>query len=93
MYFLLFYEVVDDFVERRTAIRAPHLEKVEAAHARGEIVMAGALADPVDGALLLFAGPDEGAAERFAREDPYVREGLVTAWRVRKWNVVVGAPA
>src|SRR2546430_35769 len=57
---------------------------------RGELVLAGALADPVDGAVLVFRGPTPQAAEAFARADPYVANKLVTRWRVRKWTTVVG---
>jgi uncharacterized protein len=90
MHYLLLYDVVPDYVERRAAYRAEHLALVQAAHARGELVLAGALADPVDGAALVFRGDTPAAAEAFARADPYVRHGLVTRWRVRAWNTVVG---
>jgi uncharacterized protein YciI len=90
MYYLLLYDVVDDYVERRAEFREAHLKLVREAHARGEIVMAGALWEPVDGAALLFRGEDRSVAERFAEADPYVRNGLVTHWRVRRWDVVVG---
>ena len=94
MHYLLFYDVVDDYVERRAALRAEHLDHARRAHARGELVLAGALADPVDGAVLLFRGDSPGVAEAFAAADPYVRHGLVRAWRVRTWATVVGdAPA
>ena len=45
---------------------------------------------PIDGAVLLFRGDSPEAAEAFARSDPYVLNGLVTAWRVRVWTTVVG---
>jgi hypothetical protein len=90
-YWLLFYDVVDDYVERRTPLRAEHLGLARAAHERGELLLAGALADPPDGAVLVFAGDDASVAEDFAAADPYVRNGLVTSWRVRAWTVVVGA--
>ncbi len=90
MHYLLMYEVVPDYVERRAAYRAEHLALVKQAYDRGEIVIAGALADPPDGAILVFRGPSPDAAEAFARADPYVRNGLVTQWRIRKWNTVVG---
>ncbi len=89
-YWLLLYDVVDDYVERRAPFREAHLELARQAHARGELVMAGALADPADGAVLVFMADDPAAAEDFVRVDPYVKQGLVTAWRVRRWNVVVG---
>ncbi len=93
MHYLLFYDVVPDYVERRTAFRSEHLKLAWEACARGEIVIAGALADPVDGAVFLFQGESPEAAERFAAADPYVRNGLVTQWRVRPWTTVVGEQA
>lgn len=73
--------------------RSAHLDLARAAHARGELVMAGALADPPDGALLVFSADSPAAAEDFARNDPYVREGIVRQWTVRRWVVVVGEGA
>ena len=90
MHYLLIYDVVPDYVERRAPLRAGHLALAREAHARGELVLGGALADPVDGAVLLFRGDSPAAAEAFAAADPYVRNGLVTRWRVRAWTTVVG---
>jgi uncharacterized protein YciI len=90
MHYLLIYDVVPDYVERRAAFRAEHLALARAAHARGELVLGGALADPTDGAILVFRGPSPAVAEAFAQADPYVRHGLVTQWRVRSWATVVG---
>jgi uncharacterized protein YciI len=90
MYYLLFYDVVPNYVERRIPFRAEHLALAQGAHDRGELILGGALADPVDGAVLLFRGNNSAVAETFASLDPYVRNGLVTKWRVRAWNVVVG---
>src|SRR5688500_16485189 len=93
MHYLLFYDVVPDYVERRAALRAEHLALGRAAHARGGLVLGGALADPTDGAMLLFRGDSPAAAEAFAKADPYVRHGLVTRWRVRAWATVIGTGA
>ncbi len=90
MHYLLFYEVTPDYVERRAAFRSEHLALAWQAHARGELVLGGALGDPVDGAVLLFRGDSPAAAERFAAADPYVTNGLVTRWRVRPWTTAVG---
>jgi uncharacterized protein YciI len=90
MWWLLLYDVVDDYLSRRPAFRDEHLALASAAHERGELVLAGAFADPADGAVLVFRGPDRAVAEDFARADPYVRKGLVTTWRVREWSVVIG---
>ena len=93
MHYLLFYDVVPDYVERRAPFRAEHLALGRAAVARGELVLGGALADPVDGAVLLFRGDSPAVAEAFAAADPYIRHGLVTRWRVRPWTTVVGEGA
>lgn len=90
MHYLLMYDVADDYLERRTAYRGEHLALARAAHQRGELVLGGALADPADGAVLLFKGDSPAAAERFAETDPYVLNGVVTRWRVRTWTTVVG---
>ncbi len=93
MHYLLMYEVAEDYLERRGVFRDEHLALAWQAHARGELVLGGAVAEPIDGAILLFQGESPEAAERFAAADPYVRNGLVTRWRVRPWTTVVGAEA
>jgi uncharacterized protein YciI len=90
MHTVLFYDVVDDYVERRTQFRQLHLEYAKQAHQRGELLLGGALADPVDGALLVFRGDSPETAKAFAKADPYVTNGLVKGWRVRKWTTVIG---
>jgi len=93
MHYLLMYDVVPDYVERRAPLRAAHLAQARAALARGELVLGGALANPPDGAMLLFKGESADAAEAFAKSDPYVLNGLVTRWRVREWTTVIGRDA
>jgi hypothetical protein len=93
MHYLLMYDVSDDYLSRRGEYRAGHLAYAWAAAGRGELLLAGALADPVDSAVLLFEGDSPAVAEAFAREDPYVKAGLVVRWRVRLWQTVVGAHA
>src|SRR6516225_6841920 len=89
-YYALFYYVVDDYVSRRSAYREEHLRLAREAHRRGELLLAGALTDPADRALLVFRAADRSVAEEFARNDPYVTTGLVTRWEVRPWAVVIG---
>ncbi len=88
-YYALFYEVVDDFVARRAPFRQEHLRLANEARERGEIIFAGALAEPA-AALIVFHVDDKTKVESFARKDPYVLNGLVKKWEVRLWNVVVG---
>ena len=93
MHFLLFYETASHYLTARVAHRAEHLKLAWEAHDRGELVLGGALAEPVDGTVFLFKGDSPAAAEAFAAADPYVRHGLVIAWRVRRWTTVIGADA
>jgi uncharacterized protein YciI len=90
-HFLLFYDVVDDYVARRAPFRNAHLAHAWAAAERGEMILGGVLVDPVDAAILLFKGESPAVAENFARADPYVLNGLITGWRVREWHTVVGS--
>ena len=93
MHYLLFYDVVPDYVERRAPYRAEHIALAREAVARGDLVLGGALAQPADGVVLLFKGSSPAAAEAFAAADPYVRNRIVTRWRVREWTTVVGPDA
>jgi uncharacterized protein YciI len=93
MHYLLFYDVVSDYVERRAAYRAEHLALAKNAVARGDLVLGGALGEPVDQSVLLFSGDSPAVAEAFAKADPYVTNGIVTKWRVRPWTTVVGRDA
>lgn len=89
MHLLLEYTLADDYLERRAALREDHLALAQAAHERGELLLAGALPDPHDRALLVWTAPRE-VVERFVAADPYVSQGLVTGWTIRPWAVVVG---
>jgi len=93
MHYLLIYDLVEDYIERRAPLRAQHLALARAAEARGELILGGALANPADGAVLLFRGDSPSTAEAFAAADPYVTNGLVTRWRVREWTTVIGRDA
>jgi uncharacterized protein YciI len=92
-HFLLFYDVGDDYVAKRATYRDAHLDKAWASNSRGELVLGGALADPVDGAVLLFRVESARLVEDFAKTDPYVVNGLVTRWRIREWTTVAGEAA
>ena len=92
-HFLMFYEVADDYVARREQFRDAHLMKAWASHSRGELILGGAFADPVDGAVLLFAAESRSVPEAFAKDDPYVTSGLVRRWHVREWSTVAGRTA
>lgn len=93
-HFLLFYDYVPDYVERRAPHRAAHFAHALAAVGRGEMVLAGACTDagPPIG-VLVFKATDRIVVEDFARADPYVVSGVATGWRVREWTTVAGPDA
>ena len=88
-YFILTYEVGDDFAKRRMPYRAQHLRLAGEFRKRGEFVMGGALGDPPSQAVIVFHG-DRSVAEEFAARDPYVQSGLVKRWEVQPWAVIPG---
>ncbi len=90
MYFTLSYDYVPDVLEKRTPFRAEHLANAKALHAAGKLVFAGAFDPPTDGALFVFKVDSAAEVEAFVRNDPYVKNGVVTGHRIRPWNVVVG---
>jgi uncharacterized protein YciI len=92
-HFLLLYDLAPDYMERRSSLRGEHLQLAWAAHEQGQLVLGGALTEPTDTAVLLFKADSREAVESFAKADPYVTQGLVTAWRVREWTTVVGGDA
>ncbi|PNU02411.1 YciI-like protein [Novosphingobium guangzhouense] len=92
-HYLLTYHIAPDYLERRGEFRAEHLQLAWQAVGRGELVLGGAVEDPLDTAMLLFAGEGPDVAEAFANADPYVTNGLVERWTVRRWVTVVGEGA
>lgn len=92
-HFLMFYQTSDDYLSRRAEFREAHLRKAWESCARNELILGGALADPKDGAVLLFRAESPQVAEDFAKADPYVQNGLITGWRIHEWSTVVGDSA
>ncbi len=90
MYYALIYDVVPDYIERRVAFRDEHLALARGAHERGELLLAGAFAEPADQTLLVWHVEDRSPVEQFVSSDPYVTNGLVTSWVIRPWTVVLG---
>ncbi len=93
-HYLLFYEKASDFEDTQAPLQAAHRTHVQAAARRGELLLGGSLANPVDGtAVLLFQSDSPAIAEGFAAADPYVIHGVVANWSVREWETVVGKGA
>jgi len=90
MYYILFYTTVENYVEKRAPFREAHLAYANASCERGELYIAGALAEPADSAVLVFKCEDKSVPEKFAQNDPYVLNGVIREWSVRPWTVVIG---
>jgi len=93
MHYLLIYEVAPDYLARRAQYRDVHLALAWQAAERGELLLGGAVGDPIEGSILLFSADSAAIPEAFARADPYVVKGLVTRWRVAPWRTVAGHQA
>lgn len=93
MHYLLIYDLSPEYLAKRGEYRTEHLELAWQAHERGELVLGGALMEPTDTAILMFQGEGPEAAEAFAKNDPYVKNGLIEKWRVQQWMTVVGKDA
>ena len=89
-HYLLLYEFVEDYADRRAPHRQVHLDMAWAAHERGDLVMGGALPGEPPRAALMFQGASPRVAEAFAEADPYVHNGVVKSWEVREWYTVIG---
>jgi uncharacterized protein len=92
-YYLLEYALIDDYVARRAAFREAHLALAREAQRRGDLILAGALAEPTDRAVLVWRTDDSSVVEGFVDGDPYVCNGLVSSWTIRPWTVVIGEAA
>jgi uncharacterized protein YciI len=92
-HFLLIYDVGPGFIQNRAEHRTEHLTLAWRAAEAGQLLLAGALEEPTDQAFLLFKADTRDVPEAFAKADPYVRHGLVKAWRVKQWNTVAGDAA
>jgi uncharacterized protein len=90
MYYLLFYKTIDNYIEKRKPFRTLHLQLAKAAYENGTLIMAGALENPADEAVFVFKADSPQVAEDFAKNDPYVQNGLISQMDCKTWKVVVG---
>jgi uncharacterized protein YciI len=88
--YLLTYSYVPDIENRRQPYREAHLEHLRRAHLSGMLRMAGALVDPVDGALLVLEAGSPGEVFAWVARDPYNEAGLLRALSVREWTIAIG---
>jgi uncharacterized protein YciI len=88
---VLFYESAPDVASKAPAHFPAHKARLDDFHARGTLLMVGTFGDPqAEGSMSIFTTP--AAAEEFAREDPFVLNGVVRAWHIRAWNEIFAEP-
>ena len=86
--YLLLYTYVEDMADRRGPYREAHLAAIRAERDAGHITLAGALGTPPTGGAIVWQGVTREDIEAFTAADPYVVNGLVTAQRIERWNLV-----
>ena len=90
-YYILKYQLAENYLKDRGQYRAEHLGLAKEAAEKGQLVLGGAMDDPADEAILIFKCENDKLAKSFAENDPYVKNGLIKNWEVRKWNAVIGS--
>uniref|UniRef100_A0A7S0VPA4 YCII-related domain-containing protein n=1 Tax=Polytomella parva TaxID=51329 RepID=A0A7S0VPA4_9CHLO len=89
-YHILQYKYVPDILEKRGPYREEHLGFANAMLEAGKLVMAGAVGDPVDGAVFIFRNSSIEEIKAFVKADPYVVNDLVPSHTIGPYNVAVG---
>ena len=84
----MFYEYCENQTEKRKPYRDDHIAHSDKAQNGGILIMAGPFQDNFDGAILIFKCKNKETVETHAKEDPYVKNGIVTKWKVRPWKLV-----
>ncbi|HLK96010.1 MAG TPA: YciI family protein [Nocardioidaceae bacterium] len=88
MKYLMTYHAVDEFLPLAMENGPAHVARLQEFHARGVLLMAGTLDEPMNGdAIALFTSRE--AAEEFIAGDPFVLNGVVAESAVRPWNEVL----
>jgi uncharacterized protein YciI len=83
MKYVLMYESAED-VRTKAPIHFPaHRERWQRFVADGTLLLIGPFTD-LEGSMAVFRTRE--AAEEFAKEDPFVLNGVVRTWRIREWN-------
>lgn len=81
------YQSAPDVAQKAPAHAAAHRAHWNEFLANGTLLMIGPFANPLDGAMGIFATRE--AAESFAESDPFVLNGVVDNWVVREWMEAV----
>jgi hypothetical protein len=89
LHYILIYTYVADMETGREPYRAAHLRRIIAQRDTGHIAFAGGF-DPPTGGAVVFRGVERDHVEAFVVSDPYYINGLVTDYRIERWNLLRG---
>jgi uncharacterized protein len=89
LHHILIYTYVEDMATLREPHRSAHLQAIIAQRDTGHIAFAGGF-DPPTGGAIVFRGVDRDHVEAFVASDPYHANGLVTDYRIERWNLLRG---
>lgn len=84
---LMFYEIAADGFGKIQASFEGHNARLAEFHRRGVLLMAGPYGNPPVGAIGVFTSQE--AAEEFAKDDPFVVNGVVGRTTFHPWNEVL----
>jgi uncharacterized protein YciI len=87
MKYVLYYVSADDVREKAPLHFAAHAARWKQFQAEGTLLMVGPFANPEEGAMAIFTTRE--AAESFAKDDPFVKNGVVKSWVIREWNEAI----
>jgi len=90
MHFILTYQTVKNFNDRKQRFRSKHLELVKSYYQQRKLIMGGALLEPNDAALLIFKCDGLAEVEAFVEKDIYYQKGLILEYSIRQWSVAIG---
>ena len=89
-YYILTYQTIPDYLTARERFRANHLASVQKYFENGKLLLGGTLEPPYQEAVLVFQTNTLEEVQAFVDADPYVQNGLVSSYTIKKWNVAIG---
>ncbi len=87
---VLLYRSAPDVMAKAPIHFPAHKERLDAFQRRGDLIAVGTWADPREGSMAVFR--TRAAAEEFARDDPFVKNGVVSGYEIKDWNEVLLGP-
>ena len=86
----MIYMCLMDYCEDRSriaSVRPRHQAYLFGLIDQGKLISAGSFIPEDDGGLFLYEAATLHEAEHLVHDDPYIREGLITGWKLREYEV------